>query len=92
MGVKFVDTFSLLHFASGIIAYYFNLDWWLWLLLHILFELVENTKMGIAFINDYFGWFWPGGKDKPDAIINRVGDVVFGMIGWIVAMIVNEKF
>jgi hypothetical protein len=89
MGYLFADQFSLLHFATGVIAYFWNFSLLIAFLLHFLFEIVENTPQGMRFIRTYFtntGLFdWPGGKDKPDSILNIIGDNVFFILGWILS-------
>jgi len=84
MGIQFVDKYSLLHFAVGILFRFFNLNFTISLLLHILFEIIENSKYGVYFI-DHFITFWPGGKRKSDSFINSVGDTVFFGLGWLIA-------
>ena len=84
MGIHFTDQYSLLHFAVGIVSRYWNISFLLFIALHALFELTENTQQGMQFINRYIP-FWPGGKSQPDSILNRVGDTVFAGLGWIVA-------
>jgi hypothetical protein len=84
MGEKFIDKFSLLHFAVGIIFYYFNISLFNSIIIHTLFEIIENSKSGIIFINTKLK-FWPGGKPKADTFINSIGDTVFFIFGWIVA-------
>jgi membrane glycosyltransferase len=81
MGSNVIDQYSLLHFAVGIVAYFWGISWQLLLLLHILFELVENTKEGMYFITNYVS-FWPGGKPKPDSLLNMVSDNAFSLLGW----------
>lgn len=81
MGILFTDKFSLLHFASGIIVYYWNISLHMWLIFNIIYEYAENTKYGIYLINKIK--LWPGGKDYPDTIINRFGDIFYGLMGWI---------
>lgn len=81
-----MDQYSLLHFAVGIISRYWNISF-LWLaVLHTIFEFVENTAQGMYFINTWMP-FWPGGKSHPDSVLNRVGDTVFSLTGWMVANI-----
>jgi len=87
MGVKFYDQYSLLHIASGIVAYYWNISLRDWILLHSLFEYVENTSIGMQFINKYVK-YWPGGKPSPDDVLNSISDIVFAVIGWIIAYII----
>ena len=84
MGEQLFDQFSLLHTATGIIAYFFGIDIKLWFILHIIFELLENTENGIFIINKYLK-FWPGGKPKSDSNINMIGDTISAIIGWYMA-------
>ena len=84
MGSKFIDQYSLLHFAVGIVVYFWDIPLLTWFVLHTMFELVENTSQGIYFINNYIT-LWPGGKPKPDSIVNSIGDTIFSILGWIIA-------
>ena len=84
MGLYAIDQFSLLHFAVGILAYFWGFSAVHTLLFHIGFELVENTTMGMDFINTYIQ-FWPGGKPYADSIVNQISDTVMTMIGWYVS-------
>ncbi len=90
MGKLLFDQYSLLHFATGVVAYFIGIKWWLWLIIHILFELIENTSYGIALINKYMSFFWPGKKRKADSIINQVGDTISSMIGWLCAYLLDK--
>ena len=60
MGLSFFDQYSLLHFAVGIVFYFWNISLTNATLLHILFEIVENTGFGMTLINTYFHTWWPG--------------------------------
>ena len=40
MGYQLFDKYTYLHFAMGIVAYFWNI-------LHTIFEIVENTQMGM---------------------------------------------
>jgi hypothetical protein len=84
MGVYFTDQYSLLHAAVGMVSRYWNIPLFWLLVLHTVFEALENTAGGMWFINTYIPW-WPGGKPHPDSILNRVGDTVYALLGWIVA-------
>ena len=88
MGKFTFDQFTYLHFASGIIAYFWGLPIYVWFILHTIFEVLENSKFGIKLINKIF--FWPGGKPKADSFINIVGDTIGGMIGWGSAYLVDN--
>jgi hypothetical protein len=89
MGQFLFDQYSLLHFAVGIIAYFFGIDSSLFFFLHALFEWVENTEKGMFVINRYIK-VWPGGKPAADSILNRIGDTISAMLGWFIAYIVTE--
>lgn len=89
MGVYFTDKFSLLHFASGIIAYYWNISLFNWFIIHLVFELTENRPKIVKFIDKIP--FWPGGKKSPDNIINSIGDQFYSLLGWIFTHIYLEK-
>lgn len=93
MGKGAVDAYSLLHFAVGIVAYFWNVPLVNFIVIHILFEIVENTQTGMNLINTLKNPFtgdviWPGGKDYPDAYINSIFDVIFGVLGWLFASII----
>ncbi len=90
MGKYFIDKYSLLHFASGVIAYHFGLNITLWLLLNIIFEMLENTPAGMQFIQNHLLTIWPGGKEYSDSIINILGDIVSGVGGWYVCYLIDN--
>jgi hypothetical protein len=89
MGHRFADQYSLLHASVGVISYFWSVPFLLGLIIHTIFEVVENTNQGMRFIQRYLSLFWPGGKDEPDAIINRIGDTVFFSGGWLLAAWLN---
>lgn len=81
MGKYMIDQYSLLHFAVGILAYFWGVSAFTTFILHVLFELAENTQLGMKFINEYFP-LWPGGKPYADTYINQASDILMTMIGW----------
>lgn len=83
MGKQFIDQFTYLHFASGIIAYFWNINLKDWFIIHTIFEILENTKIGINIINKFT--YWPGGKPYSDSLKNIIGDSLGAIIGWISA-------
>ena len=89
MGKNIIDQYSLLHFAVGIVVYFWGINLKTWTFLHILFEIIENTEYGIYFINTYFKNIWPGGKPYADSYINIISDNLFGLLGWYVAYLVD---
>ncbi len=84
MGKTFYDQYSLLHFAVGILFYFWGFSLHGTLILHTMFELTENTEFGMSLINRYLT-FWPGGKNYADSNINQIGDTFFAVIGYLIA-------
>ena len=84
MGTQLFDQYTLLHFSSGVIAYFWGVKIFFWILAHILFEIVENTTFGMKFINEVLT-FWPGGKPKADSLLNILGDNIAAIAGWYAA-------
>jgi hypothetical protein len=80
MGIKIFDQYSLLHFSTGCVAYFFGITLFWWIILHTLFEIIENSPNGVKFIDQYLK-FWPGGKKSPDNLLNSCSDLVFAIIG-----------
>tara|TARA_Y100000389_G_C17233578_1_gene399402 strand:- start:403 stop:714 length:312 start_codon:yes stop_codon:yes gene_type:complete len=90
MGIKMLDQYSLLHFSVGIVFYFWNVPLLQSLMLHFLFEIVENTEMGMNIINTWFKNIWPGGKYSSDSPMNIFGDNIFFVIGWLLAKTLDE--
>ena len=83
MGEYFTDNFSILHFASGIIFYYFGISFSTSFVAHLLFEAIENQDFAMDIISKT-RW-WPGGKDKADSVVNSLGDQFYFCLGWLVS-------
>jgi hypothetical protein len=83
MGVYFTDKYSLLHLASGIVVYYWNVSLVAWFIFHLIFELAENTELGMLYIRKIK--LWPGGKSHPDSWLNSAGDQFYSVLGWVIA-------
>ena len=81
MGKRLFDQYTYLHFCTGAIMYFWGFSLTSWFVIHTIFEVVENTKMGIDFINKFS--FWPGGKPEADSLTNSIGDTIGGMLGWV---------
>lgn len=81
MGKTIFDKYSILHLVVGCIFRYFNFSLESLFILHTIFELTENTQIGMKIINDYIT-IWPGGKDKADSHLNSFSDIIFSLIGW----------
>lgn len=89
MGKYFTDKFSLLHFATGIISYYWGISFSQLFIVHFLYEYAENTTSGIKLIN--LITIWPGGKNKADTITNSLGDQLYALLGWIFAQFIVSQ-
>ena len=81
MGKYLFDQYTYLHFATGIISYFWGINLKVFIIIHTLFEFIENTEIGLYFINHYL-FFWPGGKPYTDSITNILGDTIGSIIGW----------
>ena len=90
MGLDIMDKYSYLHFAVGIIFYYWNIKLSTSIIIHILFEILENTPTGIYIIDKYIK-LWPGGKKNKDSVTNSIGDTLFFVLGWLSASMLNNK-
>ena len=90
MGDTIFDKYSLLHFGSGAVARALGIRLLWWMIAHITFEFVENTEGGMKFINENLTW-GPGGKPRADEFINIVGDNASAMLGWWVAMKLDDE-
>jgi hypothetical protein len=88
MGKRFLDQYTYLHFAVGIVVYFWNISLLNWIILHTIFEFLENTKIGMKLINNLP--FWPGGKPESDSIINNIGDTIGAILGWISAYLLDN--
>lgn len=88
MGTLLFDQYTYLHFAIGIITYYWDIRLLNWIIAHTLFEWLENTEIGIKIINKTT--FWPGGKPYADSLINSIGDSFGAIAGWISAYYLDK--
>lgn len=91
MGHSVFDQYSILHFATGIIAYFWGISLYLTTAIHILFELFENTTSGKKIINRYIT-IWPGGKTHSDSLVNSISDTIFTIIGWLFSYYLDLQF
>jgi hypothetical protein len=80
MGKAWLDEYTPLHVAVGVIAYYWGISLLNLTLLHIVFELLENTEKGMELIRSFP--LWPGGKTHADSYVNQVSDILASVVGW----------
>lgn len=91
MGFRPLDQYSLLHWAVGIVAYFWNVGFWPAVLLHLAFELAENSGPGVRFLQYMtdkqraYRLPWPGGKNESDSLLNQAGDNLVFAGGWLLA-------
>ena len=84
MGFAYYDQYSLLHFASGVLAFFWGVSLEVWILLNILYEIIENSQSGYKFIKNRIKQ-WPGGKQYSDSKLNSLSDIIFCVIGYLIA-------
>nr|QDY52062.1 hypothetical protein 3_41 [Mimiviridae sp. ChoanoV1] len=89
MGKLLFDQYTYLHFSVGILFYFWGFDLITFLIIHIIFEYVENSVTGMKFINNNFK-LWPGGKPKADSLLNIIGDNIGAIIGWVSAFYLDD--
>tara|TARA_B100000963_G_C22320841_1_gene534318 strand:- start:300 stop:608 length:309 start_codon:yes stop_codon:yes gene_type:complete len=91
MSGQFLDQFTLLHFAVGIVVYFWGMSLPVWMGIHTCYEIFEVTPFGVYFINTYFGKLWPGeGKSLEEPTINAIGDTIGAFLGWTLAYYVAK--
>jgi hypothetical protein len=92
MGKELYDSYSLLHFSMGVLFYFLGVSLKASVGLHILFEIVENTKGGMKISNTFNSSIGGKlGKPSKDSFINSVTDTLFFGLGWIVASCLDKK-
>ena len=92
MGNTLFDQYSLLHFSVGVVAYFWSVSFSMIMIIHILFEVIENTSFGMNLINTYFKRWWPGGKPYPDSLVNSISDTIFTGFGWLVSYQLDKMY
>lgn len=90
MGVHLFDKYTYLHFATGVVLYYWGVSFFNFFILHTIFEITENTQIGVNIIDNYIT-VWPGGKLAPDSIKNQIGDTIGALLGWLSAALLVKN-
>ena len=89
MGLNYIDQFTLLHFSTGISAYFWNIPFIYFIIIHILFEIFENTNWGINIINNIK--IWPGrNTNKKDSILNYIFDNIAAILGFYISYYLDK--
>ena len=87
---KIIDRNTYLHFAAGIIAYYWGFTLIDWLILHILLDLFQRTKLGKK-VTKIFARIWPEPSDlSSETYLNVLGDSAFAVLGWVSAYLLDK--
>lgn len=90
MGFNAFDQYSLLHFAFGVIAYFYGLSLKNWVIVHTLFEIIENIPQVTKFINQNMSFInWS--KPHPDSLLNNIGDTISALLGFLIAQYLDKK-
>lgn len=89
MGKGIFDIYTFYHFSAGLIAGVTPLSLQHWIILNIIFELIENRPLGMRMLQKIS--FWPGGKNTPDSLQNSISDIIAATIGYIVSKNVKKK-
>lgn len=93
MGKYIFDQYSLLHLCVGVIFYFWNFSLYSSIIIHIIFEVIENTTFGMFMINKFIiekGWFsYPGEKHYADSVMNIMGDNISFLFGWLLGYITD---
>jgi hypothetical protein len=89
MGQNFIDQYSLLHFASGIMFYFLGINFNISIFIHTLFEIIENIPLGTTNVY-YLHLFWLGGRNEPDTFLNSVGDTVIFALGFLTSRYIDK--
>ena len=75
-----VDAYSIVHAASGVIARVLNLSLTQTIVLHTVFEVLENQYL------KFTPWSMKYFPDpSKDTLVNSIGDTVSTVIGWYAA-------
>jgi len=91
MGGQLFDQFTLLHFAVGVVFYFWGISLPVWFGIHTAYEIFEVTPFGVNIINTYFAKFWPGGgKSLKNPTINAIGDTIGALLGWLAAYYLDK--
>ena len=86
---KIFDNYTYLHFAAGIIAYYWGFTLLEWTVFHLFLDIFERTDFGKKVLH-FFIRIWPGRDDNLlESYYNVFGDSASAVLGWLSAYLLD---
>lgn len=79
------------HFISGVIAYYIGFPLIPFIILHILWEIVDNTRYFRDRSIKMFSWL-PFLAYRLDTVYNSQTDNIFAILGWYTGKWISEHY
>ena len=87
---KIVDRYTYLHFAAGIIAYYWGFTLIEWISVHIILDIFQRTELGKK-VTKFILRIWPESPDlSSESYLNILGDSTFTVLGWCSAYLLDK--
>lgn len=86
----FLDQYSLIHMAVGILFYFWKISFFLSTLTQATFMLLNNSEEGSKLFSRYAPQY-PYTAKKHDSWINMVGDNMSFNFGWLLASAVDTS-
>ena len=87
---KIFDRYTYLHFAAGIIAYYWGFTFVEWIVFHLFLDIFERTEFGKKVLQ-FFIRIWPGREQNVlESYYNVLGDSASAALGWGSAYLIDN--
>ena len=91
MGKYIFDKDTLIHFSVGMIMYFLGISLHTWIIIHIIFEIFENSTYILYLLNKYLNINETSSDMyKKDHIINSIGDIIGAKLGWLFASYIHK--
>jgi len=84
-----LGSWTIAHYLVGVGAGALKINPWMWLSIHVTFEIFESSEAGIAFFNSISNaWKNATGSNpwtpfKGDSVVNSYCDTIISMSGWL---------